>query len=332
MLVNKMLKSQEVSLSVIVPAYNEADGLAVFQQSLLSVLKKADINYEVIYVDDGSTDNTAELIRRWHDDDHNIKLISLSRNFGKESALSAGIAAANGDAILMIDGDGQHPVELIPDFLADWQAGAQVVVGLRTGKSGAGWSKRLGSKLFHATFNKLTGQELVSGATDYRLIDRAVQQAFLTLKESDRITRGLIDWLGFRRTYIEFQAKSRQSGSPGYSTRKLMGLAADSFASLTPKPLYMFGYLGVLITIFSFLLGLAVFIEQLLLNDPLHWKFTGTAMLGILLMFLVGIVLMSQGILSLYISHIHDLSKQRPLYIIDHEKSAGIDRSNRRTN
>ena len=251
-----MRKYQETSLSVIVPVFNEAAGLAVFQQSLLSVLNKADVDsYEVIYVDDGSNDNTAELVRRWHDDDSKLKLISLSRNFGKESALSAGIAAASGDAILMIDGDGQHPVELIPDFLAAWRAGAQVVVGLRTGKSGAGWSKRLGSKLFHASFNKLTGQELVSGATDYRLIDRAVQQAFLTLKESDRITRGLIDWLGFKRTYIKFHANSRQSGSPGYSTRKLMGLAADSFASLTPKPLYMFGYLGVLITVFSFSAG-----------------------------------------------------------------------------
>jgi dolichol-phosphate mannosyltransferase len=324
-LVNKMHNTHKTALSLVVPIYNEYDGLPKYHESLLSVLKKSDIkSYEIIYVDDGSTDGTAQLVSRWHTSDPNVKLISFSRNFGKESALSAGIAAATGDRVLMIDGDGQHPVELIPDFIAAWRNGAQVVIGLRTGKSGAGWSKRLGSKLFHTVFNYLTGQELVSGATDYRLIDKPVQQAFLELKESDRITRGLIDWLGFKRVYIKFEAKRRESGSPGYSTHKLMGLAANSFASLTPKPLYMFGYLGVLITMASFLLGLAVIIEQLILSDPFRWKFTGTAMLGILLMFLVGIVLMSQGILSLYISHIHSQSKQRPLYVIDYEKSAGI--------
>ena len=224
----------------------------------------------------------------------------------------------------MIDGDGQHPVELIPDFMAAWQGGSPVVIGLRTGHSGASWPKRFGSKLFHVTFNHLTGQELTSGATDYRLIDISVQQAFLSLKESDRITRGLIDWLGFQRAYIKFKAKSRDSGSPSYNTPKLMRLAVNSFTSLSPKPLYLFGCLGIIITMAAFLLGLAVFIEQLLLNDPLHWKFTGTAMLGILLMFLIGIVLMSQGILSLYISHIHSQSKQRPLYVIDYDKSVGI--------
>lgn len=309
----------------MVPIYNEYQGLEKFHHSIVDVLKESAVkSYEIIYIDDGSTDNTVDLIRRWNKSDPSVKLISFSRNFGKESALSAGIGAAQGEAVMMIDGDGQHPVELIPSFISAWKGGAQVVIGLRLGSSSS-WSKRLGSKLFHRVFNLLTGQELVRGATDYRLIDKSVQQAFLSLKESDRITRGLIDWLGFRRTYIRFKANSRESGSPGYSTQKLMSLAANSFASLTPKPLYMFGYLGVFITIAAFCLGLSVIIEQLILSDPLHWKITGTAMLGILLMFLIGIVLMSQGILSLYISHIHSQSKQRPLYIIDYEKSAGIE-------
>jgi dolichol-phosphate mannosyltransferase len=143
--------------------------------------------------------------------------------------------------------------------------------------------------------------------------------------ETDRITRGLIDWLGFRREFIEFEANARADDSTSYSRAKLMRLAANSFVSLTPTPLYVFGCVGVVITAGALVLGGSVFIEQLLLGDPWHWKFTGTAMLSILLLFLIGIVLMSQGILSLYISHVHNQSKQRPLYIIDYEGSAGIE-------
>jgi dolichol-phosphate mannosyltransferase len=147
----------------------------------------------------------------------------------------------------------------------------------------------------------------------------------MNLQETNRITRGLIDWLGFEPNYIHFKAKTRLAGRASYSSRKLINLATNSFVSLSPKPLYLFGYLGILITLGAFLLGISVFIEQLILNDPLHWKFTGTAMLGILILFLVGIVLMSQGILSLYISHIHSQSKARPLYVVDYDKSVGIE-------
>ena len=215
---------------------------------------------------------------------------------------------AQGQAILTLDGDGQHPVELIPEFINAWKNGAQVVIGLRTAND-IGWVKRLTTRLFYKLFNKLADQKLIIGSTDFRLIDRKVQQVFLTLPEADRITRGLIDWLGFRREYIKFAAKKRESGLPGYNLNKLMGLAANSFTSLTLKPLFLFGYLGVLITVASFLLGIVVFIEQPLLGDPWHWKFTGTAMLGILILFLVGIVLMSQGIMSLYVSRIYRQSR-----------------------
>lgn len=314
-------------ISIVVPIHNEESGLLKFHKSLINVLEQVVENdYEIIYCDDGSTDNTAKLVSEWNHNDPNIKLISFSRNFGKENALTAGIAASNSKAIITIDGDGQHPVELIPKFIETWRTGTQVVIGLRTGNSGASWMKNTGSQLFHKIFNIITGQKLIMGTTDFRLIDASVQEAFLNLKETDRITRGLIDWLGFKRSYIKFNAKHRESGSPSYGFNKLIGLAVNSVASLTPKPLYMFGYLGVFITLMSLLLGISVFIEQLLLGDPLGWKFTGTAMLGILLLFMTGIILMSQGILSLYISHIHNQSKGRPLYVIDYKKSVGIDK------
>jgi len=324
-----MATQHHYTLSVVVPIYDEASGLADFHADLVHYAKEASQNsYEIIYCDDGSNDNTDKLVYEWHKNDPNIKLIKLSRNFGKENALAAGIAFATGQAIITLDGDGQHPAELIPDFVRKWRTGAQVVIGVRISNKGEGWFKRVGSKLFHKLFNVLTGQKLLSGSSDFRLIDRSVQQAFLQLGETDRITRGLIDWLGFNRELIEFTAKARQSGAPGYNRRKLVKLATNSFVSLTPTPLYLFGYLGVFITIGSLFLGAAVFIEQLLLNDPWHWKFTGTAMLGILILFLVGIILISQGILSLYISHIQNQSKGRPLYVIDHKASLGIEKIN----
>jgi len=187
-----------------------------------------------------------------------------------------------------------------------------------------GWAKRAGSRLFYRLFNSFTDQKLLAGSTDYRLIDQAVRRAFLELGESDRITRGLIDWLGFRREFVSFEARPRQHGSETFNKRGLVQHMARHFVSLSPRPLYVFGYLGVAITGLSFVLGAAVFIEQLLLGDPWHWKFTGTAMLGILILFMVGIVLMSQGILSLYISHIHAQAKARPLYVIDREGSIGL--------
>ncbi len=305
-------------LSVVVPVYNEANGLGAFHDALLAVLKQLKLDYEIIYCDDGSTDHTPELVQKWQSNDNRIKLLRLSRNFGKESALAAGIGMAKGDAIVTIDGDGQHPVDLLPQFVSAWQDGAAVVVGVRAEKP------RLGSRLFYNFFNKLTVQKLLPGSTDYRLIDKRVQRAFLELKETDRITRGLIDWLGFERRLITFQTKPRQTGQASYGHAKRWQLAANSFVSLTPTPLYVFGCLGVLITGSAFMLGVAVFIEQLLLGDPWQWHFTGTAMLAILILFLVGLVLLSQGILSLYISHMHTQSKQRPLYVIDYERSAGL--------
>lgn len=319
-----MNQADKPVLSVVVPVFNEAEGLADFHQSLIKQLDSTQESYEVIYVDDGSSDDTARLVTKWHKGDGRIKLIKLSRNFGKENALAAGMAQARGHGSLMIDGDGQHPVELIPQFVKRWREGAQVVIGVRSQPTNSKRLDRSASRLFYRIFNRFTGEQLVPGSTDFRLIDSPVRKAFLNLKESDRITRGLIDWLGFRRSLIEFEAKPRLSGKVGYGRRKQFIMATNAFVSLTPLPLFLFGYLGVLITIFSIILGGSVFAEQVIFNDPWLWHFSGTAMIGILLMFLVGVVLMALGTLSLYVSHIHSQTKGRPLYVIDYEDSAGV--------
>jgi len=314
------------TLSLVIPIYNEADGLKEFHTSLLEVLGSIDSrpSYEIIYCDDGSTDRSQKVLSDIVDEDEDVKAILLSRNFGKESALSAGIAQASGEAIITIDGDGQHPVERIPDFVKAWKDGARVVIGIRKNSKGNVF-KKLESKLFYSFFNRLSSQKLIPGSTDFRLIDKSVQTAFLSLGESNRITRGLIDWLGFERSYIDFIPNDRVKGKPGYSQRKLIQLAMNSIVSLSPRPLYLLGYLGIVVTSLALLLGLAVIIEQLILGDPLLWKFTGTAMLGLLVLFFVGIVLIAQGILAVYISHIHTESKHRPLYIIDRARSKRIE-------
>ena len=325
-----MTTSHPVLLSIVIPVFNEEHGIAHFHESLGAALTKInDIAYEVIYADDGSTDRTLEIIQNIAKHDKTVRIVGLSRNFGKEYALTAGISQANGDAIMTIDGDGQHPVSSIALFVEEWQKGAQVVVGFAKSSHNRGF-KKLRSKMFYRAFNNITGENLQPESTDFRLIDREVQQAFLKLGETDRITRGLIDWLGFDRTIVYFDPLDRSFGNASYNTRQLVRLAINSFVSLSPVPLYIFGYTGVIITILSGLLGLAVIIEQLFLGDPLGWKFTGTAMLGILILFLVGILLMAQGIVSLYISHIHNQSKRRPLYVINHKHSIGMDKATER--
>jgi dolichol-phosphate mannosyltransferase len=313
-------------LSLVVPIYNEADGLVDFHTSLVGVLKslRPEVSYEIIYCDDGSADASAAILSKIADKDTTVKTILFSRNFGKESALSAGITYATGEAIITLDGDGQHPVELIPEFIAAWKDGAKVVIGIRKA-SNASPLKAIESKLFYSFFNRLSSQKLIPQSTDFRLIDQQVQAEFLKLEESNRMTRALIDWLGFERAYVSYIEKERAVGKPGYSQRKLIQLAMNSIVSISPRPLYLLGYLGVILTVLALIVGITVIVEQLLLHDPLMWKFTGTAMLGILLLFFVGIILISQGILAIYISHIHTESKKRPLYVIDRARSKRIE-------
>lgn len=309
-------------LSIVVPVYNESDGIDDFNSQLLKCLDDIKQDYEVIYCDDGSSDATNQIIANFAESNHKIKLVTLSRNFGKEAALTAGIAASTGQAVIMLDADGQHPIECIPEFISKWQAGAQVVVGLGQGGQKSGFIKDLSSKFFYKTLKFLTGQNLAEGSSDFRLIDADVRKAFLSLNENNRLTRGLIDWLGFKRDFVRYEYLARNHGQASYSYKKLTRLAIDSITSLTPKPLYIFGYIGLAITPLSLGLGLCVIFEQFILDDPLNWNFTGPAMLGILTIFLIGLVLMAIGILSLYVAKMQNQSRGRPLYVVDESRSS----------
>ena len=308
-----------IILSVVVPVYNESAGLLTFHRSLLRIIEKIYPEaYEIIYCDDGSRDNSAMIIKDLIKNNSRIMLLKLSRNFGKEIATTAGIDHASGQAIITLDADGQHPVELLPQFIDRWKAGSRVVIGIRTANQREGFVKRIGSKLFYSLFTRFTGIKLVAGSTDFRLIDASVRREFMRMTERNRITRGLIDWLGYERSYIEFVANPRLAGEAGYSFNKLLKLAIDSIVSLSISPLYITAYIGAVILPASFLLGVGV-LANLFLNDPLQLHATGSAYIMILVLFLVGVLLVSQGIIGLYLSHIHTETQNRPLYIIDYE-------------
>lgn len=316
-----MTNNKELSISIVAPVFNEASGIKAFNSSLEKVLEdKYKNNYEIIYVDDGSSDDTTGLIREFRESNPAIKLIRLSRNFGKEVATTAGIHEASGQAILTLDSDGQHPVGLIPEFVNKWRDGSKVIIGVRVANQNEGIIKKLGSKVFYFTMNRLAGVSIVPGSTDFRLIDRSVQQDFVKMTERNRITRGLIDWLGYKRDYIEFKANPRLSGNAGYSFKKMFKLFIDSIVSLSISPLYIAAYIGAVVLPVSVLVGLFMIIN-LILGDPAGLHATASAYVLILMLFLVGILLVSQGIIGLYLSHIHTETKNRPLYIIDKDRS-----------
>lgn len=311
-------------ISVVVPMYNE--GMAVrrfLDEKLLPVLLKLDYRTEVVVVDDGSTDRTLEAVRGSElMKKVSTRIIAFSRNFGKEIALSAGIREGKGDAVVMIDADGQHPAEAIAEMVRKWEEGAKVVTAVRKRNA---TKHKLGSRLFYFLMRRLGNREMVEGAMDFRLIDRSVAEEFNKFTERNRIARGLIDWLGFRQVYIKVELRGRMGGEPSYSFKKLMALAGDSFVSMSRTPLMLFGYVGVGIMVVSLLLGGFILVQQYILGDPLGLDWSGAVAMSVLVSFLVGLVLVSQAITALYVSQIHNEAKGRPLYVIDREKSVGLE-------
>lgn len=308
-------------ISIIIPSYNEGLNVDVFYKMLREVIDKdEDHDYELLYIDDGSRDDTVEKLHRLASNDRAVRVLALSRNFGKEIATSAGIQYARGDALIMVDADGQHPAELIPEFIRKWEDGAQVVIGIRQSNHKEGPIKRYGSKLFYKLSNNMTGAQLIPGSTDFRLIDKVVQEEFNRLTERSRITRGLIDWIGFKQDYVEFHANARMAGEASYDYRKLVQLALNSFVSLSIKPLYFTFYAGMVILPLSVILFIFSAIETLI-GDPMHLNITGTAYLVMVVLFLLGVVLVSQGVTALYLSHIHTETQNRPLFVADMRNS-----------
>lgn len=309
-------------ISMVIPVFNEASGISKFLDGeLMLILEKINFDTEVIIVDDGSRDKTLEKIKETEIfRKFLVKVVALTRNFGKEIALTAGLEVAKGDAAIMIDADGQHPVETIPEMISKWENGAMVVTAVRKHNS---TKHRVGSRIYYRLMRMMGSRDLVVGAMDFRLLDREVVDDFLKLKEKNRLTRGLIDWLGYPQEYIVVKTKGRLSGKPSYSLKKLMVLTIDTMASTSRTPLLIFGYIGGFIMGFSLILGLFILIQQYIMGDPLKLDWSGAVAMSVFVSFLVGLVLVSQSITALYVAQIHTEAKDRPLYVVNKKKSFG---------
>ena len=306
-------------ISVVIPVFNEEAGVKKFLENELNpVIGGLKYEAEIVIVNDGSSDKTLDKIKEAVIEAAPVRVVSFSRNFGKEVALTAGLREAKGDAVIMIDADGQHPVEAIPVMIAEWEKGANVVTAINSGNT---TKHKMGSRMYHRMMRMLGNKGYVPGAMDFRLVDRIVVDEFNKFTERNRLTRGLIDWLGFDPVYIKVQTKGRIGGKPTYSFKKLASLAGDSLASSSRTPLVIFGYIGVFITVVSVIFGLFILIQQYILGDPLGLDWSGAVAMSVFVSFLVGLVLISQAITALYISQIHIESKDRPLYVVNKRKS-----------
>lgn len=311
-------KKRDLLISIVVPVFNEAENIEWHHNEMAQYLHTNKLRHEFIYVDDGSSDNTLSIIKSMSRNDKSIRYVSLSRNFGKESATAAGIGRTKGDVALIIDADGQHPISMLGVFLEQYQKGYDVVAGVRQSNTGEGFVKRHGSKLFYTTLRIIGGKKTIPGSTDFRLIDRKVINAFNGMTERNRVTRNLIDWLGFCRIEVPFDAQKRHAGEATYSTRKLFALAINGIVGHSTRPLKLIALLGGIISTIS--AGTLVFVVlEKLLGDPLGLSITGVAILAIFISFLVGIVLVCQGLLALYLESVYHETQNRPLYVITEE-------------
>ena len=314
-------------ISIVVPCFNEAANIQPFFKALKKNLPISDYSFEILFIDDGSQDSTVDEIKKLTHKSLLIRTVELARNFGKEVAVTAGLHEARGDAAIIIDADLQHPPQLIKEFLYKWEEGAEVVVGVRSqSRSYASSLKRLGSHAFYKILDAISDVKVIPGSTDYRLLDRSVIIEFNRFTEHNRMTRGLIDWLGFRRDYVQFVPDQRANGEASYSIRKLTGLALNSFVSMSLFPLKLAGYIGITVTFVVGAVGLFVIFEQIVMSDPMGLNVSGTGELSLLLVFLVGIMLSSLGLIALYVASIHTEVVNRPLYVVRHESGRNSSR------
>lgn len=305
-------------ISIVVPIYNEAANIPKIVSALSRATKNLAYKIEIILVNDGSSDASYQVMQKVAAKNKHIRPLHLARNFGKEVALTAGLHHAKGQAAIMLDADLQHPPRYIAQFIKKWEAGADVVVGVRTEHGKSSMIKHVGSKVFYRIIKKISKIPIVPHATDFRLLDRSVIDAYNTFTERNRIVRGLIDWLGFSRDYVYFKADERLHGHASYSTRKLFKLAADTFISMSFLPLRISGYLGAVIVVFSAPLGAFMFTNIYFMNNSMD--FSGPASLSVLILFLVGVTLLNLGFVSLYIANIYDEVVNRPLYVLQRSR------------
>ena len=306
-------------ITLIAPVYNEIEMVDLFYQTVVKILDAQDVRYEILYVNDGSSDATLELLTKQSIVDSRVRIIDLSRNFGKEAALTAGIDRAKGDALVLLDVDLQDPPELIGKFLEYWHEGYDVVYGLRNNRDSDGMIKKLTAGVFYRIFNRFSTTKMPENAGDFRLIDRKVADVLKQLPERNRFMKGLFAWAGFNSIGVPYKRPERAAGETKWNYWKLWNFALDGIVGFSTIPLRVWTYFGMIVSLISFIYGSFIVIRTMIYGIDLP----GYASLMVVVLFLGGIQLLSIGIIGEYIGRIMVESKQRPVYIINTEIQEG---------
>ena len=309
----------DVAISIVAPAYNEAKNIAAFLAAITPVLDALGEPWEIVFVDDGSKDDTLGMLVAARSQEARIKVVALARNFGKDVALSAGLRHARGRAVIPIDCDLQHPVELIPQMIAKWRAGADMVIGIRTKRTEEGFFRRTTAGLYYGLMKRMTNVEIPRNAGDYRLLDRKIVDVINDMPERCRFMKGIFAWPGFKTETVEFQANARAGGATTWSPFKLWRFALDGLFSFSTTPLKVWTYIGGLSAIGAFVYLVITLVQKLV------WGIAapGYASILIVLLFFNGLLLLSNGIQGEYIARIFEEVKGRPLFVVS--KTWGVD-------
>ncbi|UOQ45822.1 glycosyltransferase family 2 protein [Halobacillus salinarum] len=314
----KERKGMAVRYSVIVPVYNEEEVIHSSFKRLKQVMDQTCETYELIFVNDGSVDQTLAILKNYGDQDATVKIIDFARNFGHQIAITAGMDMAKGDAVIVIDADLQDPPELIHTMIKKWKQGYEVVYAKRTKRKGESLFKRYTASLFYRTLRTLTEVDIPLDTGDFRLIDRKVCEQMKQLHERNRFVRGLVSWVGFRQTSVEYERDERLLGESKYPLKKMLKLSLDGITSFSYKPLKLATYAGVFLSLAGFIYMLAVIYLKLFTSQTV----VGWSSVIVIQLVFSGFVLLILGVMGEYIGRIYDESKNRPLYVI--RESYGI--------
>jgi len=300
-------------ISIVVPAFNEEAVLPQFHQTITQVLSELPFDFEIVYINDGSSDNTLSIIKQLRESDKQVTLIDLSRNFGKEIALTAGLQKASGDAVIVIDADLQDPPELIPELIREWQNGYDVVYAQRTHRKGESLFKRTTAHFFYRIIQRISKIAIPEDTGDFRILSRRAVNALNTFNEQHRFMKGLFAWIGYRQKAVHYQRDPRHAGETKWNYWKLWNFAIDGITSFTIAPLKISTYLGLLTAAGAFAYGIYMLIDTLIHGNPVP----GYPSLIVIVLILGGVQLVAIGILGEYLGRIFNETKRRPLYFIN---------------
>lgn len=301
-------------LTVLVAAYNEAAALPLLHPRIVAALEAVEgLDARVLYVDDGSTDDTWPVLRRLAQVDPRVSVLRLSRNFGKEAALTAGLDRIEQGAALILDGDGQDPPELIGAFVAKWREGYDDVHGTRVARAGEGWLKRATAHAFYRVMGRLSRTPIPADTGDFRLLSPRVLDALRQMRERHRFMKGLFGWVGFRRVAIPYERDARVAGGSKFNFWRLWNLALEGITSFSTAPLRIATYVGLFTALLAFVYGLWIVVKALAWGDPV----AGWPTMMAVILFLGGTQLIALGLIGEYLGRLYEESKQRPLYLVD---------------